>query len=157
MSNQHPHFAPYNLSTKHICESVVVWTDANNNFYVIIVTIYACCLPYLKLYIFVIQIEMMGLPPHTTHILQPLDVGVFNHIKKAYNELSIELGLRATNSMVTKADFHVVWNAAVKQSCTPSVVQSAFRRSGLFPFDPCAIDDSKVIKRQYVQNIVKID
>ena len=107
--------------------------------------------------IFVIQIEMMGLPPHTTHILQPLDVGVFNHVKKAYNEVSIQLGLKATNSVVTKADFHVVWNVAVKQSCTKSVLQSAFRRSSLFPFDPCAIDDSKVIKRQYVLHAYVVD
>ena len=31
MSNRHPHFAPYNLGTKHICESVLVWTVVNNN------------------------------------------------------------------------------------------------------------------------------
>ena len=88
----------------------------------------------------------MGLPPHTTHLLQPLDVSVFNHVKKAYNELSLQLGLRAAYSVVTKSDFHIVWHSAVEQACTPKVIKSAFQRSGLYSFDPCAIDDSKTIK-----------
>ena len=33
------------------------------------------------------QIYLLKLPPHTTHGLQPLDVGVINHIKRIWQEI----------------------------------------------------------------------
>lgn len=38
------------------------------------------------------QVELYCLPPHTTHILQPLDVVMFRPLKKTFSDLAINLG-----------------------------------------------------------------
>ena len=99
---------------------------------------------------YVLQIEIMGFPPHTTHLLQPLDVGIFNHVKKSYTQICVSSGMRSSKSIITKSYFPITWKNAIEQGATPSVIQSAFRRSGVFPFDPCAVDSSHIKKRKYV-------
>ena len=32
-------------------------------------------------------VHLLKLPPHTTHLLQPLDVGVFNHLKRTWEPI----------------------------------------------------------------------
>ena len=88
----------------------------------------------------------MGLSPHTTHLLQPLDVGIFNHVKKSYNQICVASGMRNSKVNITKSFFPITWKNSIEQGATPSVIKSAFRRSGLFPFEPCAIDSSHVKK-----------
>ena len=39
------------------------------------------------------QIDILGFPPNTAHILQPLDVGVFNHVKKEEKKACVYLKL----------------------------------------------------------------
>ena len=92
---------------------------------------------------------MVGLPAHTTHILQPLDVGIFNHIKKKYNSICISTGARSARARITKQHFPTAWKLACAAATKP-VVQSAFKRAGIYPFDPTAIDDSKIKKRKLV-------
>ena len=95
------------------------------------------------------QVILLGLPAHTTHVLQPLDVGIFLHIKRKYNSLCIATGARSARARITKQHFPTAWNLACK-AATVEVIQSAFKRSGLYPFNPTAIDDSKLRKRKLV-------
>ena len=60
------------------------------------------------------------------------------------------MGLRSSDANVTKSRFPKLWQKAIKQGASCKVIQSAFRRSGIFPFDPCAIDTSKISHRKYV-------
>ena len=92
---------------------------------------------------------MLGFPAHTTHILQPLDVGVFNHIKKRFNHLCIDAGKLDARSRITRHYFPQTWQSAQK-AASPAVIASAFKRSGIFPFDPTAVDDSKIKKYMLV-------
>ena len=105
-----------------------------------------CCnidvAPYL---FFHSQIIIFGFPPHTTHILQPLDVGIFNHMKKYYNHVCIGVGQRNSRAVVTKSYFPSVWQQCVEKGCTKKIIKSAFQRSGIYPFDPTAVDESKII------------
>ncbi len=39
------------------------------------------------------KIELLCLPAHTTHILQPLDIAVFNPLKTAFSTLASRMGL----------------------------------------------------------------
>ena len=91
-----------------------------------------------------LQIEILGLPPHCTHILQPLDVGIFNHLKKKFHEICVASGMTSARATITKACFPAVWRNCIEQAATPNIVKSAFRRSGIFPFDPTAVDSSQV-------------
>ena len=50
------------------------------------------------------QIELFCLPPHTTHILQPLDVGLFAPLQSYYGR-RVEQHLRLTGEAITKRNF----------------------------------------------------
>lgn len=50
------------------------------------------------------QIELFCLPPHTTYILQPLDVGLFPPLQAFYSR-RVEDHLRLTYEAITKRNF----------------------------------------------------
>ena len=88
---------------------------------------------------------MLAFPVHTTHLLQPLDVGIFMHIKKKFNQLCMNAGKVDPRSRITKHYFPQTWQNAVK-GATKSVIENSFKRTGIHPFDPTAVDDSKIKK-----------
>lgn len=49
------------------------------------------------------QIEIYGLPPHTTHITQPLDVCLFRPLKAKFSELAMSLGYARKDLIIGKA------------------------------------------------------
>ena len=51
------------------------------------------------------------MPPHSSHILQPLDVGCFGPLKKSYGR-QIEHLMRAHITHITKEDFFPAFQAA---------------------------------------------
>ncbi|OAQ60909.1 ankyrin repeat domain-containing protein [Pochonia chlamydosporia 170] len=75
---------------------------------------------------------------HSSHILQPLDVGCFGPLKKAYGK-EVEGLMRAQITHITKADFLPAFYAAFKASITEKNIQGAFRGAGLIPFDPNSV------------------
>ena len=99
----------------------------------------------MLLYAVTSQIIMLGYPAHTTHILQPLDVGIFHHIKKKFNQLCISAGKHDARSRITKHYFPQTWSIAQRAATTP-IIQSGFQRAGIYPFDPTAVDDTKIKK-----------
>jgi hypothetical protein len=74
------------------------------------------------------------MPPHSSHLLQPLDVGVFSPLKKAYGK-EIEKLMRAQITHITKEDFFAAFRAASDAAITESNIQGGFRGAGLVPLD----------------------
>jgi DDE superfamily endonuclease/Tc5 transposase DNA-binding domain len=81
------------------------------------------------------NIITLCMPPHSSHLLQPLDVGCFGPLKKAYGR-QIEDMMRAHILHITKDDFFPAFHAAFKETITESNVQGGFRGAGLLPLDP---------------------
>jgi hypothetical protein len=81
------------------------------------------------------NIITLCMPPHSSHILQPLDVGCFSPLKTAYGK-QIEGMMRASITHITKEDFFPAFFAAHKAAITPENIQGGFRGAGLVPFDP---------------------
>ncbi|KAI0992443.1 hypothetical protein K3495_g15742 [Podosphaera aphanis] len=74
------------------------------------------------------------LPPHLTHVLQPLDVGVFPILKHNFKRaVRREVFLGATE--IKKAEFFRFFQRFYAMSVTPNIAISAFRKSGLVPVD----------------------
>ena len=65
------------------------------------------------------------LPAHTTHLLQPLDIGVFQSYKH-YHQESLEESVRYGGSDYTKLDFLAGLTKIRKHTFKPSTIRSAF-------------------------------
>jgi hypothetical protein len=81
------------------------------------------------------NIYTLRMPPHSSHLLQPLDVGCFSPLKRAYSR-EIESLIRDHINHVTKLEFLPAVKAAYDRSFTPANIQSAFQGAGLVPLQP---------------------
>ncbi len=81
------------------------------------------------------NIITLGLPPHSSHLTQPLDVGYFSVLKRAYSR-QIETFIKAHINHITKVEFFLAFTAAYKESMTAQNCRAGFRGAGLVPFDP---------------------
>jgi hypothetical protein len=81
------------------------------------------------------NIITLCMPPHSSHLLQPLDVGCFAPLKRAYGD---QIGRLARNHInyITKLEFLPAFKAAFKKSFTKENICSSFRGAGLVPLDP---------------------
>ena len=78
------------------------------------------------------------MPPHLSHLLQPLNVGCFSPLKRAYSR-EVESLIRHHINHITKLEFLLAFKAAFNRAFTPANIQSAFRGAGLVPLQPDAI------------------
>lgn len=74
------------------------------------------------------------MPPHSSYLLQPLDVACFGPLKKAYLERIQRLGIVRYYYLI-KEDFLLEFRPAYKYSFTKSIIRGAFRGSGLLLMD----------------------
>ncbi|KFZ12567.1 hypothetical protein V501_04152 [Pseudogymnoascus sp. VKM F-4519 (FW-2642)] len=74
------------------------------------------------------------LPSHTSHKLQPCDVGVFAPLKAAYRDEAERL-YRVTNT-IGKEHFTSLYSPARDKAFTKRNITAAWAASGLFPFNP---------------------
>lgn len=82
------------------------------------------------------KIILLCLPPHTTHLLQPLDVGVFAPLATAYKSHVQRITRLGASYHVDKVDFLQVYQQARQEAITPINVKKAWAATGLSPFDP---------------------
>jgi hypothetical protein len=78
------------------------------------------------------------LPPHTTHLLQPLDVVCFQPLKHYHGE-AIDRAVWTGDTEFTKVEFLAAFNKIRHQTFKESTVKSAFRKTGLIPYDPTIV------------------
>src|ERR1700684_1150493 len=83
------------------------------------------------------------LPAHTTHVLQPLDVGCFGPLAHYYR---IEVEEACVNGLdsVSKVDFLRLYSAARQKAFTLENVSSSFSESGIVPFKPSVVYDKLI-------------
>ena len=81
------------------------------------------------------NIMLCRLPSHTSHKLQPCDVGVFAPLKTAYRD-QVERLNRGGIDTVGKEDFTSLYDPARTKAFTRRNITAAWSASGLFPFNP---------------------
>ncbi|KAK6222045.1 transposase [Colletotrichum tabaci] len=81
------------------------------------------------------NIITLCMPPHSSHKLQPLDVGCFSPLKRAYSQ-EIEVLMRVHITHIAKEDFLPAFYKAYDKAMTTSNIQAGFRATGLVPYDP---------------------
>ena len=80
------------------------------------------------------QIIVLCYPAHTTHLLQGLDVVVFAILKRMLSD-ERDRWERETGEMVSKSNFLGIYGRAHLRALTPETIKSAFRKTGIWPFD----------------------
>ena len=84
-------------------------------------------------------------PAHASHLIQPLDVSVYGPLKKSWNT-ALDNFKKDYGEQMNKTNFFKVFDPAWEEAKKkPENVISGFRKSGLVPFNPNALDFSKII------------
>ena len=82
------------------------------------------------------KIVLLCLPSHSTHLLQPLDVGVFLPLATVYKRKLTDFTDLGANYNVDKADFLRLFQEARHEAMTSANIKSAWRKAGLYPYKP---------------------
>jgi hypothetical protein len=90
------------------------------------------------------NIVLFVLPPHCSHLLQPLDVSCFGPFEIAWNAACHRHMRESGGSIVTRYDVARLACKIYASTLTPSNIQSAFKRCGVFPFNRNAVSDLQV-------------
>ena len=87
------------------------------------------------------DIHLLCLPAHTSHILQPLDIGVFRSFKANYSKMCRKYIVEHPGRVVTSDQIAALVAQAWPHSFTPLNIMSGFKKSGIFPFNPGEVSD----------------
>ncbi|KAJ3455747.1 hypothetical protein MRS44_017229 [Fusarium solani] len=72
------------------------------------------------------------LPPHSTHILQPLDLGVFQPLKNAHQK-RLRASIRAGNLAFDRVSFVKAFTDFYVEGFSPHNIMSGFEKGGIWP------------------------
>ena len=86
------------------------------------------------------NIILFCLPPHTAHLLQPLDVVVFQPYKH-YHAEAVDAATRTGCSDFNKVEFLAAIHSIRRQTFEWSTIISAFLQTGLIPYNPAIVLD----------------
>jgi hypothetical protein len=75
------------------------------------------------------------MPPHSSHLLQPLDVSCFSPLKRAYGQ-EVQKQMALGINHIDKDEFLTIYPSVRTTALNKGNIQSAFKATGLVPYDP---------------------
>jgi hypothetical protein len=78
------------------------------------------------------------MPPHSSHLLQLLDIGCFSPLKQAYSDEINSLAQYSTKK-IKKEAFILAFKAAFKKAIIKDNICAGFRGARLVPYNPEAV------------------
>ena len=84
------------------------------------------------------------LPPNTTHLLQPADIGPFKALKHYWREEVHNKHRQDPNNSVKRRDVAPTISNVLKKTTKESII-NGFKRTGLFPLNVEAVDFTKCV------------
>ena len=87
------------------------------------------------------NIHLLCLPAHTSHILQPLDVGVFYSFKINYSKACKKHIINNVGQVITSEVIASLVAEAWPHSFTALNIMSGFKKTGVYPLNPGEIRD----------------
>ena len=94
-------------------------------------------------------VDMVTLPPHCSHKLQPLDVAVFGPLKACLREEHQKWMRRHPGRRVTLSEVSLLFGKSYLKSSTPVNAISGFRSTGICPFDDGIFTDADYVAAEY--------
>ena len=86
------------------------------------------------------NIEFHFLPPHTTHRLQPLDVGIFGPLQGKWQERCDEV-ISETSAEIPRSQFIKEYMGVRNEVFTEELIKSAWKKAGMWPLNPKKITE----------------
>jgi hypothetical protein len=83
-------------------------------------------------------IDLLILPPHTSYVLQPLDVSVFSPLKRAL-AIETDAASRLDPGRIPRAEWTSMYIRARQSAFRASNILSRFRATGLWPLSPITV------------------
>lgn len=90
-------------------------------------------------------IDLLILPPHCSHILQPLDVGIFAPLKRALAAETDTIA-RLDPGRISRVEWTSMYIRAREKALTQSNIKSGWRATGLEPLSPITVLEKIVTK-----------
>ena len=87
------------------------------------------------------DIHLLCLPSHTSHILQPSDVGVFKSFKSFFSNECRRYIVKHPGRVITEEVLTSSVGEAYPQSHTPLNILSGLKKTGVYPFNPGEVSD----------------
>ena len=84
------------------------------------------------------------MPLYITHLLQPLDVCVFQPLKHWHSE-AVNKAVQNGDKTFSKIEFLNAFNTFFNKAFKGSTIRSAWKKTGLIPYNPALVID-KVCK-----------
>lgn len=85
-------------------------------------------------------IIVVCLPSHTTHALQPCDVGIFGPLSSSWRAEVLDSSRKMIP--ISKQNLIRLYHNARERAFKPSTICNAFAKTGIWPLNPDAIDSS---------------
>src|SRR5258708_16796004 len=110
------------------------------------------CTSILLLKAYEHNILILRLPPHCTHKLQPLDVGVFGPLQAKFADVTDEF-VGKHYCGIRKSDFVSVYMKAQEKAISCELIKSAFRHCGVHPLNVDIFDTESFAPSQATSTV----
>ena len=90
------------------------------------------------------NVILFVLPPHTSHLTQPLDVAIFSPFKTMFNRECQSYMRNHPGLTITKYQVAALTHKPYLKSLTAENLASAFRKTGIYPFNSKVMTASQV-------------
>lgn len=90
------------------------------------------------------ELEIVLLPPHTAHMLQLLDMSVFNPLKAVITTLASRMVLVRRDMVTGKKQFSSVLKHVHEKAVTAENILADFKKAGIHPLSKEAVDMTQV-------------
>ena len=97
------------------------------------------------------SIHLLCLPSHTSHILQPLDVGVFKSFKTSFSKACRRYLGQHPGRVITADVLAALVAEAYQYSHTALNIMSGFRKTGTHPLNPGEVSDRQLAPSKIFQ------
>lgn len=98
------------------------------------------------------NINMLSLPPHTSHRMQPLDVSFFGPLKNAYKKECDSFMKSHLAKKITPYDVASLVRKAFNNVASIGKGESGFRATGIFPINPEVFSEEDFVAAEILQS-----
>ncbi|KAJ4436446.1 hypothetical protein ANN_19079 [Periplaneta americana] len=90
------------------------------------------------------NVHIVTFPSHTTHLLQPLDVGVYRPLKEAWRKELTKFMVQNPGQEPDRYNFNEFLCVAYREAFQATTVSNSFSKTGIFPLNRSKVSDEAI-------------